>query len=160
MTFEDSLPLYTGMLFRVGMKFLRNPDEVNDLVQDTMVLAMKYRDKFDGMNLGAWLVTIFKHHLCNVKRRQSVRRKVLAKVEKDSTLSFTPFSFPAPDSSLAESDLDKLMSEIPKDFRKTIELVDFKGFSYEEAAKTLKCPKGTVMSRLHRGRNLLLQTNP
>lgn len=160
MTFENELSLHTKRLFSLGIKLIHNPDEVGDLVQDTMVLALKYRDKFDGVNLGAWLTTIFKNRLYNVKRQQSVRKKALERFGKDSTLSFTPFSYPAPDSSLAESDLKKLMSEIPEDFRRTIEFVDFKGFTYEETAKLSKCPKGTVMSRLHRGRNLLLQENP
>jgi RNA polymerase sigma-70 factor (ECF subfamily) len=160
MTFEDELSFHTERLFRFGMKLTHDSEEVKDLIQDTMVLALKYRDKFDGSNLGAWLVTIFKNHFYNVKRRQSVKRRVLERFEKDSTLSFTPFSFPAPDSSLAESDLKKLMSELPDEFRKVVELVDFKGFTYEETSKISSCPKGTVMSRLHRGRNLLLQENP
>lgn len=160
MTFEDELSLHTKKLFQYGMKLTRNSEEVKDMIQDTMVLALKYRNKFDGSNLGAWLVTIFRNHFFNIKRRQSVRKRVLEKFEKDSTLSYTPFSFPAPDSSLAESDLKKLMSEIPDEFRKVIELVDFKGLTYEETSKVSNCPKGTVMSRLHRGRNLLLQENP
>ena len=45
------------------------------------------------------------------------------------------------------------VADLPEDFRDVIVAVDVVGLSYKEAAKALKLPEGTVMSRLYRGRN-------
>jgi RNA polymerase sigma-70 factor (ECF subfamily) len=47
------------------------------------------------------------------------------------------------------------LDELPPEFRTVVVLVDMEGLSYEEAAKILNCPIGTVRSRLHRARTIL-----
>ena len=51
--------------------------------------------------------------------------------------------------------MQEALASIPDTFRQAIELVDIGGASYRDAADTLGCPVGTIMSRLHRGRRLL-----
>src|SRR5262249_19630066 len=51
----------------------------------------------------------------------------------------------------------RALSALPGDYRKAVVLADVKGYSYEEIARRVGCPVGTIRSRLHRGRQLLRQ---
>jgi RNA polymerase sigma-70 factor (ECF subfamily) len=56
---------------------------------------------------------------------------------------------------LPDSTVIRALKELPKDFRTTVYLADMEGFSYREVADLMRCPVGTVMSRLHRARGQL-----
>ena len=58
---------------------------------------------------------------------------------------------------VSSQDIQKALGLLPSSFRLVVVLKDVEGFSYDEIAKLLDCPMGTVMSRLSRGRNLLRQ---
>ena len=56
------------------------------------------------------------------------------------------------------SEINKALQNLPEDIRVTLSLREFDGLSYEEIAKVLNCPIGTVRSRIHKGREMLDQT--
>ena len=56
------------------------------------------------------------------------------------------------------SEINKALQNLPEDIRVTLSLREFDGLSYEEIAKVLECPIGTVRSRIHKGREMLDQT--
>src|SRR6202041_1567600 len=56
---------------------------------------------------------------------------------------------------IVEGEIQKALDALPAEFRLAVVLCDVEEFSYEEIAKIMGCPIGTVMSRLHRGRKLL-----
>ena len=58
-------------------------------------------------------------------------------------------------SQLMDEEVEKALRELPEEFRTTIVLVDIEELSYEEAAKVMECAKGTVRSRMSRGRRML-----
>jgi len=58
-------------------------------------------------------------------------------------------------SQLMDEEVEKALRELPEEFRTAIVLVDIEELSYEEAAKVMECAKGTVRSRVSRGRRML-----
>jgi RNA polymerase sigma-70 factor (ECF subfamily) len=152
-------------LFSVACKLTRNPSEAEDLVQDTLVKAMRAKDQFQaGTNLKAWLFRILTNTFINKYRRGGLERSVLEGPDADPLVdgwvsAATMRQLRDPEqialSPLVEAEVRKALDALPTDFRLAVILCDVEELSYEEIAQVMGCPIGTVMSRLHRGRKLL-----
>lgn len=164
-TFVDDAVLHLDALHAVACRLTRNPTEAEDLVQDTLVKAMRARDQFQaGTNMKAWLCRILTNTFINKYRRGGLERSVLDGPDADpladgwvsastmrqlrdpEQLALTP---------LVAAEVQRALDELPAEFRLAVVLSDVEEFSYEEISQIMGCPMGTVMSRLHRGRKLL-----
>jgi RNA polymerase sigma-70 factor, ECF subfamily len=151
---EQVLP-EIDVLLRVARRLTHDPNDAEDLVQDTLVRAYRAFDRFDGRYPRAWLLTILRNTHSNRIRK---RRPDLLDDEAAQRL-------PAPgqdgrsdgteERALAEQ-FDPIvrnaLSSLSANQRAVIALIDLDGLSYREAAELLEVPVGTVMSRLHRAR--------
>ena len=138
-------------------------DEAEDLVQETYLKAHKFLDKYlEGTNAKAWLFKILKNAYINEFRKKSKRpnqvdyEEVIKYHDRDdkSNSGYTDLR----DDIFGERMGDEVTSAInslPIDFRTVILLCDIEGFTYEEIAKIIDVPLGTVRSRLFRARNTL-----
>jgi RNA polymerase sigma-70 factor (ECF subfamily) len=149
----------------VATRLTRSPVEGEDLVQDTLVKAMRAHSQFEpGTNLKAWLLRILTNTFINRYRRGSLERTVTESDDADplwdgwmSTASMEAMRDPesAALRPMLEAEIRRALAELPEDFRLAVVLADVEELSYREIADILSCPIGTVMSRLHRGRQLL-----
>lgn len=147
----EALP-HADRLFRLAMWFERNRQEAEDLVQETMVHALRSFHRFQpGTNCRAWLVTILQNLRSN--RRRARMRSPLVE-DADDRIAATPFVPPIPQT-LTDEEVLAALARIPERFQEVILLCDVEDLSYKEIAAALGIPLGTVMSRLHRGRALL-----
>lgn len=140
-------------LFRLAMWMERDRQEAEDLVQDTLVQALRSFDRFTpGTNCRAWLITML-HNIRSNRRRARFRRQA---VESDAELSAdtVPFVPPVP-THITDEDILGALEGIPEVYQHIIVLSDVEELTYKEIAAALDIPIGTVMSRLHRGRALL-----
>jgi len=162
---EDALPLLDS-LYGAALRMTRNPQDAEDLVQETMLRAYRAFDRFEaGTNLKAWLFRILTNAYINTyRKRQREPQKVSAdEVEEfdlyrelknhDTQFEATPESIVL--NSLVDSDIIDAIDDLPEQFRLAVVLSDIEGFSYAEMAEIMDVPMGTVMSRLHRGRKAL-----
>ena len=134
-------------LRRYARALLRNRDGADDLVQDTILLALEKNHLYErGTNLRAWLFTLMHNHYVNLVRR-SLRRGQTIVVEK-LTLA-TPAAQIA---SLELRDLESAIARLPEEQRETLLLIGLEGMKYEEVAQICGVPIGTVRSRLSRAR--------
>jgi RNA polymerase sigma-70 factor, ECF subfamily len=148
----EALP-HVDRLFRLAMWFERNRTEAEELVQETMMQALRSFHRFQpGTNCRAWLVTILRHVMSN--RRRAKRRSPLVDDPDDRIARTTAFVPPLEQHLTDERILDALRG-MPEQFQDVILLCDVEELSYKEIAAALSIPLGTVMSRLHRGRALL-----
>lgn len=149
---EEAMPL-TQDLFRVAMYLKRDRGKAEDLVQETMMQALKSFHRYEpGTNCKAWLTTIMYNTHYKQLRKQSNFKLVDDPEEKImGTLVFEP-SIPQ---RLTDEAVIEAVKKVPEIFREVILLSDVEDFSYKEIASVLDIPMGTVMSRLHRGRKLL-----
>ncbi len=161
--FEKEVLPHFDALYHFALRMTGDPDEADDLVQETMLKAFRFFDKFEkGTNCKAWLFRILKNTFINEYRRVS---KEPNKVDYEDVQNFYE-NIKATEvksqhyeedafSKLLDDDISSAISELPEDFRTVIILSDIEGFTYEEIADFIDCPIGTVRSRLHRARKML-----
>ena len=146
---------HADQLFRLAMWLERDRREAEDLVQDTLVQALKSFHRYTlGTNCKAWLFTIL-HNVRNNRRRASRRLSVVEDV--DDRIAETVAFVPAVPTAITDEDFLTALRGIPEHHQNIILLCDLEELTYKEIAGALQIPIGTVMSRLHRGRALLRQ---
>ncbi|HEX7665517.1 MAG TPA: sigma-70 family RNA polymerase sigma factor [Polyangiaceae bacterium] len=152
-------------MYAVACRLTRNPTEAEDLVQDSMVKAIRARDQFQpGTNLKAWMFRILTNTFINKYRRGGLERAIFDGPDADPLAdgwvsASTMRQLRDPEQialmPIVEGEVRRALDELPAEFRLAVVLCDVEEFSYEEIANIMQCPIGTVMSRLHRGRKLL-----
>jgi RNA polymerase sigma-70 factor (ECF subfamily) len=163
--FERALLSHGSNLLAVATRLARNRSEAEDLVQDTLVKALRAKDQYEaGTNLKAWLLKILKNTFINRYRRSGLERNVFDGPDADPLAdgwigASTLRSMRDPEAQalrpLLEREISSALESIPEEFRLIVLLADVEELSYKEIADVVGCPIGTVMSRLHRGRRLL-----
>jgi RNA polymerase sigma-70 factor, ECF subfamily len=139
-------------LRRYARALTRDGSRADDLVQSCLVRAVAKEHLWQpGTDLRAWLFTILHNQHVNDVRR-SVREGVTVPVEDVAPVLTSPSNAGA---SLQLRDLERAMARLPEEQRQVILLVGLEGMRYEEVAKILGIPIGTVRSRLSRGRDML-----
>jgi RNA polymerase sigma-70 factor (ECF subfamily) len=152
--------LYTSCLY-----LTRQPDEAEDLFQETYLRAFRFFHQFTpGTNCRAWLLTImhnvFKNGYARAQRANQTLGFDLASHEYEKKrLADGDAGRDNPAdlllSQLLDSEITDALQTLPEEYRSTFVLVDIEELTYEEAATVLGCPIGTVRSRLSRARRLL-----
>jgi RNA polymerase sigma-70 factor (ECF subfamily) len=162
-TFGTEVLGYLEPLFATAMRLTRNRADAEDLVQDTVVRALRFRDRFEtGTNLRAWLYTIL-HNTWRNRIRDTAREATDVDSERIEELASRegPADVETPERMLLRStmdaDLKEALDDLPDAFRQAVWLRDVEEFSYAEIAKMLDVPIGTVMSRISRGRRQLYE---
>jgi RNA polymerase sigma-70 factor, ECF subfamily len=160
--FEEQAMPYVDRLYSAALRYTRDPDDAQDLVQDAMAKAYSAFHQFQqGTNLKAWLYRILHNAYINQYRKAKRRPDEHLQEEIDD------FSFydevnrggASPEgevlSAISSEEVKRALAELPEPFRLAVYYADVEGFSYKEIAEIMDTPIGTVMSRLHRGRKQL-----
>ncbi|TVR29930.1 MAG: sigma-70 family RNA polymerase sigma factor [Balneolaceae bacterium] len=161
--FNEEIIPHLDALYNFGLRLTSDPNDAEDLVQDTIVKAYRFFSSYEkGTNAKAWLFRILKNSYINNYRKKS---KKPHEVDYDEVASFyETIRADRTETSdledkmfreLIDDDLSRALEKIPEDFRTVVLLCDVEDFTYEEIANMLDVPIGTIRSRLHRGRNLL-----
>ncbi|WP_427846864.1 sigma-70 family RNA polymerase sigma factor [Corynebacterium simulans] len=161
---EQALPLL-DQLYGGAMRLTRNPQDAEDLIQETYLKAYKNFDSFkQGTNLKAWLYRIMTNTYINSYRKAKRRP---AESSADDLSDFQLYTTAGHDSTglesaevealklMPDSAISEAMNDLPEDYRMVVYYADVVGLAYKEIAEIMDTPLGTVMSRLHRGRKLL-----
>jgi len=150
-------------MYNFAHRLTFDEDDSKDLVQDTYLKAYRFIDSFQrGTNAKAWLFRILKNSFINDYRK---KKKEPAKVDYQEVETFynsedvdrqiTPDLRVEALQDMMGDEISNALNALDVDFRTVIILCDLEGFKYDEMAKILDIPIGTVRSRLHRARNLL-----
>jgi RNA polymerase sigma-70 factor (ECF subfamily) len=159
-SFEREALVHLDALYRVALRLTGSAADADDLVQDTMLKAYRGWDQFEpGTNARGWLLTILRHAFINEYRRRTRRPQT---VDLETVEPFTVFDQVQEEDPqgaffdrIVDDEVLRAIDELPEVFRETVVLSDVEGMSYEEIARVLDLPIGTVKSRLFRGRRLL-----
>ena len=151
-------------LFGYAMTLTRDKSEAEDLVQETYLRAVRSFWQFEpDSNLKGWLFVIMRNAWLNqVRHKQSGPRFV--DIENAEKVGDNGEVAPAANPhvvylrNLERRQIHEAIENLPDTFREVIVLRDIEGFSYQEIARVLDCPAGTVMSRLGRAREKLRQS--
>ena len=143
-TFKKSVEATVPALRRYARALTRDADVADDLVQDTLVRALRSEHLFHGGEVRCWLYTI----LTNLNRnrlRSLARRPTLLPLEDNDTTDLT-----GPEA--GGRDIERALGTLVEDQRSALLLVVLEGLTYREVAEVQGVPIGTVMSRLARAR--------
>jgi len=138
-------------LRRYAYALVRDPESADDLVQDTLERALSrwHLRRAEG-DLRAWLFAILRNlHVSAWRQKQ--RRGVQVELDEQNE----PAATAAPDSGLETQDVLSALDRLPEEQKSLLLLIGVEDFSYDEAARLLGVPIGTVMSRLSRARQRL-----
>lgn len=161
---REFLP-YVDSMYNFAYKLTLDEDDAKDLVQDTYLKAFRFINSFEqGTNAKAWLFKILKNSFINDFRKKSRQpakvdyqeiENVYNSEDVDEDITVDLRSETVQD--LIGDEVSNAINSLAVDFRTVIILCDLEGFTYEEMAKILDIPIGTVRSRLHRARSILKQ---
>ena len=166
--FEREALDYLDPMYGAAMKFTRDPQEAQDLLQETFLKAFAAFERFQsGTNLKAWLYRIMTNTYINGYRKKQ-REPFLGAVDDledwqlggaESTTSMASRSAEAEAlDRLPSTAVTQALDELDDDRRMVVYLADVEGFSYQDIADMMETPIGTVMSRLSRGRKQLRES--
>jgi RNA polymerase sigma-70 factor, ECF subfamily len=144
MRFTQMIEAAIPALRRYARALTRDRDIADDIVQDTLVRALRSEHLFRGTDVRAWLYTI----LTNLNRnrlRSLARRPPLSPIQENDTSDFA-----GPE--LGSRDIGRAIASLAEDQRSALLLVVLEGLTYREVAEVQAAPLGTVMSRLARAR--------
>jgi RNA polymerase sigma-70 factor (ECF subfamily) len=154
--FEETCLPFLPDCYAFALSLTRRGPDAEDLVQDTFVKAQRAFGSFQqGTNAKAWLFTILRRlHIDNYRRK---RLRPVPLPEDELIEMGTPGGAPELDSALPWDALPpeavrEAIDGVPEPFHLPVRLRDLDGLSYREIGEILAIPAGTVMSRLHRGR--------
>lgn len=165
--FEAGVLAQLDSLYRTALRMTNNPQEAEDLVQETMLKAFRFAHTYQpGTNLRAWLFRILNTSAINRYRKQATHPTPTSLPEGEEfylynqirDLSGQELSQGAEEEVLnqyLDEDVYKALNDLPPNFRMAVVLADIEGLSYKEIAEALQIPIGTVMSRISRARRQL-----
>jgi len=154
--FNTMVMQQAGSLKMYALHFTHDADDANDLVQDTLLKAITYYNKFkEGTNLKGWLYTIMKNTFINNYRRFI---KISSFVTKSDEISSANLVFSSTknqgESKFIMDDIKLALGKLPDEYYVPFSMY-FEGFKYHEIADHLEIPIGTVKTRIHVARKLL-----
>ncbi|HSV86582.1 MAG TPA: sigma-70 family RNA polymerase sigma factor [Levilinea sp.] len=159
--FNQLVMLYQDMAYNQAFWLVRDPAEAEDVTQEAMVKAYHHLDSYHGGSFRSWLLRIVTNTGLDALRRKKRRAQVAlisisaSEEEEDFTDWLADPAVPVEEqverSELSRS-VQRYLDELPDEYRRTVYLVDVLELDYNEAARVLGVPVGTVKSRVARGR--------
>ena len=145
---RDVLPLIPN-LYGAALRLTRNPQDAEDLVQETY--------------LRAWMYRILTNTFINSYRKKQRQPVTVSDEDIEDWYLYDKLGESGVEASaesevlekIPDEDVQRALEDLPEGFRMAVLLADIEGFSYKEIAEIMDVPIGTVMSRLHRGRKAL-----
>jgi RNA polymerase sigma-70 factor (ECF subfamily) len=156
--FNNSLIGLETNMMKFALSLTSDHTRAEDLVQDTFMKAITYKDKFvDYTNLKAWVFTIMKNTFINNYRRAVKENTIIDGTAELHFLNLPQDSgFESPDSSYSSDEITAVIESLEDDFRIPFQM-HIQGFKYKEIAEKLDLKIGTVKSRIFFTRKKLME---
>lgn len=168
--FEDIVLIHLDAAFNLAAWLLRDRQAAEDVVQDAMLRALTYFGTFKGINARAWVLQIVRNtafeYLRNAKTAQTISIDNLPLADDaHEPAAIAPSLIDTSDTpevalmkDRSREEIARALETLPLELRECIVLREFEELSYKEIAQVTGTPIGTIMSRLWRARQALMQT--
>jgi len=139
-----------------AINFTRNTEDAEDLIQDTFLKALKYKDKFeDGTNFKGWVYTIMRNIFLNNCKKQKLGRNIFSQTQSSTTYETGRLSENNVYKTINTKDIQNAIDNLKDDVRIPFQMA-YEGFQYDEIASSMSVPTGTVKSRIFNARKQLM----
>jgi len=159
LTWEEVARVYGRKIYNFAYRLTGNGDDAADLVQEVLLRVQKGLASYQPGSFEGWLWRITRNAFLDDVRRRNRRPTAPIPEEVDR---WELASAPSADVEYSRislgDDVQKALLELPVEFREAVVLCDIVGLSYDEIARAVAVPVGTVRSRIHRGRRLLRES--
>jgi len=147
--FTNALLGLSDKLHYYALSLTSDSERANDLLQETMLKALTYREKFtQNTNFKAWIYTIMKNTFINDYRRNVKTKNTFEGSNNEFHLMFTKDKvYPAPDSFFSSKEITQSIESLEDEYRVPFTMF-LDGYKYKEIAEELDLPLGTVKSRI------------
>ena len=146
-------------LERFAYSLTSNIEDARDLLQETYLKALTYRDKFaDDTNMKAWTFTIMKNTFIN-NYRKAVKQNTTFDSSDNQFLMNSKSEMNGPESQFSHNEINKKIEELDDDFKIPFQM-HTSGYKYKEIADKLNLKIGTVKSRIFFSRQKLMHALP
>ena len=155
--FEALVHRHGTRVYNLCLRILGDPEEAADASQDAFLAALRKLNTFRGDSaFTTWLHRVTVNACYDSLRRK--RRRPLLQIVRDEDDERPETSLPAPDHAdhvVFSVDVARALSQVPEEFRVVLVMADVQDLPYDEIARVLEIPVGTVKSRVFRGRAAL-----
>lgn len=167
---EEALP-HLDAVYRFALRLARSPDGADDLVQETFLRAFRSWDQYTpGTRCKSWLFTICRNVFLRQRERGRRHDEILEEsLSRGGGLGGTGVRIVNPlwqatqevdpeagfFDAIVDDEILEAIDELPEEYRTAVVLSDLEGLTYDEIARLMDVPMGTVKSRLFRGRRRL-----
>lgn len=147
--FNNALLAVEQKLYYYALTLTTDVERAKDLLQETLLKALTYRDKFKpNTNFKAWVYTIMRNTFINDYRKNTKKRDTFESNDNDYHLIFSIDKvYPSPDSNYHFKEMTQKINELEDEYRIPFKMF-LEGFKYKEIADNLELPLGTVKSRI------------
>lgn len=166
-SFRDEALPHLDAVYRFALRLAGNPDEAEDLTQDTFFRAYRAWEQYTpGTRCKSWLFTICRNVFLRQRERSQRHDEIISEnvpgdprsVSREAPVfAATKDSDPEGDffRSMVDDEVLEAIDALPEEYRTAVVLSDLEGLAYNEISEILEVPVGTVKSRLFRGRRRL-----
>ena len=154
---------YQSKIINMAYTMLSSREDSYDAAQEVFIRVYRNIEKFKGgSSFSTWIYRITSN-TCTDMLRKRVRRISAVSITESDDDDRAPLELkdtsPTPEETVEKNEVQKAvraaLAELPYEHRQIIALYDIEGLSYQEISEIIKCPVGTVKSRLSRARNFL-----
>jgi RNA polymerase sigma-70 factor, ECF subfamily len=155
--FAGLVTAYQVPVFNLALRMLGSPAEAEDAAQETFLRAYTKLETYDATRkFSSWLLSIASHYCVDKLRRREYKTTSVEEVE---AWHWVPDETPRPEEQLLDKEqlrhIQRLLAQLPADYRLVIVLRYWQDLSYEEIAEMTHTTESAVKSRLHRARQML-----
>lgn len=139
-----------------ALRYTKNEDDAEDLVQDTMVKALRFYESFqEGTNIRGWLFVIMRNTFINDYRKTVKKQELITQTDEISSQDLmVSASSNQATGGFVMDDIKKALTSLPESYSVPF-IRYFEGHKYHEIAEALNIPLGTVKTRIHIAREML-----
>ena len=159
--FARLVEIYSPYIYRLALKMLVNPQDAEDILQETFIKAFRYLKGFDGRSsISTWLYRVATNEALMFLRRKhpelvSIDEPVETEEGEREPLEIVDWCC-LPEEELMSAEgrayLDKAMTSLPYNLRVVFLLREIEGLSTQEVAEVLNLSESAVKTRLSRAR--------
>ncbi len=146
---------HSQVLRGYAIQYTKNWEDAEDLIQDTLLKALRYKDHFEeGTNFKGWIFTIMRNIFINGYKRKKLQMGLLENIKSETALLANRTSENTISTEINTQEIKKAIDGLSQEYKKPFQMI-VDGYHYEEIAQEMNIPIGTVKSRIFHARQKL-----